>query len=506
MLYSPDWLIVALVVPCLLFLWYRKPTQRKHFWRLCLAWWIKLGVSWIFLWVYSVYYPDQKTGDTHKFFDEAQTLYACSVPIENGYRHLLAGDRSAASPVRHCFENTSIWDYNEEISPVNEARTMIWINLLLFPLSQGAFLFHYFFFCGLAFIGLLLSYRAMLRSGSDLGWAWAICFAFPGLIFWTGGILKESVLIFGLGCMLYASARRPFKGLLFAAGLLIVVLSKWYVGLLAGLFTLLYFCREHFRKKPFIRAFILIGLPLLLILLFNNLHEQSIPERVASKRNAFLNLARGGDYWITTNGMDTLYIPLSTDPYQRIGDQVFLKKGTPFNTWVKQTDGPLQIAAEQEVALGTCLVRLQAAGSRYELKRMEPTWTGLISELPSALANGLLRPFPLEGHGKMSLISFVENVFFLTLICLALILRLRQKNLRAHVLFGVFFFLALVVMAGLITPVSGALVRYRIPGQWMVLILLFFGSEASGFEQIIKRMRNLLKQTASKNLQSTQEK
>jgi hypothetical protein len=89
--------------------------------------------------------------------------------------------------------------------------------------------------------------------------------------------------------------------------------------------------------------------------------------------------------------------------------------------------------------------------------------------------NGIFRPFPYETNGKMGWISFCENGLFLLLFGWMLLTGKKKKEYKIWFWSSLVFFMMICVLAGMTTPVSGALVRYRLPGQlWLLIGLLLY--------------------------------
>jgi hypothetical protein len=114
-------------------------------------------------------------------------------------------------------------------------------------------------------------------------------------------------------------------------------------------------------------------------------------------------------------------------------------------------------------------------GSFVELDQLEDHPLSFIKLLPQALNHVFLRPYPGESEGALYIFSAVETWFVLLVFLLFLLfpLPLLKRNLsRAVVLALVFFSLSNYLFIGYTIPFLGAIVRYRIIYESILLALL----------------------------------
>jgi hypothetical protein len=117
------------------------------------------------------------------------------------------------------------------------------------------------------------------------------------------------------------------------------------------------------------------------------------------------------------------------------------------------------------------------AGSLIPLQAFRADWLGLIAEMPSALFRALLYPLPNQVTGILGALSALENGLMLTFILFMLSSRRKSPtSLNAYSWSALYLSIALMVLASLVTPVVGALVRYKVPA--LPFFLFYFGSMA----------------------------
>ncbi|HEX8272056.1 MAG TPA: hypothetical protein VF615_05360 [Longimicrobiaceae bacterium] len=276
------------------------------------------------------------------------------------------------------------------------------------------------FFGVLGFSGQWLLYRTFTARYPDprLGTWWRVgILFFPTLTFWSAGMLKDAVGLFGLGLTLWAVHRtlevgRPRNYLLTLLGAYILVLFRLQV------------------------------LPVLLIAVVPwVLQSQNVRSRLRRLR------ARGRTATV----------------------RLALVAGGIVGIWVAgKLESRFSLAAiPQAIAVQSGLFE-QIGGATTQAIAV-PTWSGLIASAPAALVLSLFRPFPWEAGGALGLFAALENLVLL-LLTLRMLGRFRGRPglfrsvLRAPMFTTCLVFVALYGIAvGASTPNLGSISRYRLP-------------------------------------------
>ena len=374
---------------------------------------IKLVIGFGLTWVYTAYYTNRLEADIFKYFDDSKVLYNALYSNPLDFFKMLFG---YGNNNEYFFNNYYIemnnWDRVYESSTYNDSRTIIRFNAMIRLFSMGNFHIHTLFFTALSMIG----FTAIFKSFKDIfsnkkGALITIVFLIPSVIFWSSGALKESILIFGMGILIYAlkqlteqKINRKFL-ILFFLSFILLFFVKFYV-LLALLPCIIgYFISVKFQiKQPFI-----IYSSVVVVFSFLAFNSKEIPphfdfvDTLITKQKNFIRLAE------------------VTEP-----------------------------------------------GSRFELTKLEPTFFGIARAVPEALANCFIRPLITKGNQLLFLPSIIENTLLIALILLSFFSGLKRQvkqtiETKNIFWFCVFFVLILFTIIGLTTPVSGALVRYKIP-------------------------------------------
>ncbi|MFH2096177.1 MAG: hypothetical protein ABIJ16_10765, partial [Bacteroidota bacterium] len=92
---------------------------------------------------------------------------------------------------------------------------------------------------------------------------------------------------------------------------------------------------------------------------------------------------------------------------------------------------------------------------------------------PSALFNAFLRPHFFDIHSPIVIPAFLENLALIMLAVISFIFlrKPRDNKMTSMILFSLSFVTILFVLCGLVTPVIGALVRYKIPALPFLAII-----------------------------------
>jgi hypothetical protein len=132
--------------------------------------------------------------------------------------------------------------------------------------------------------------------------------------------------------------------------------------------------------------------------------------------------------------------------------------------WQNKAEGE-RVEAAPDQGPYLLLMNLSPARSFTEIPRLMPEKpASLFPALAHGLFNVFFRPHPLEWKGVFQIISGLETILLL-LILIFLFPCLSLSRIKGLSLFFFFFSVALTLLAlpGIITPVLGALVRYKVP-------------------------------------------
>ncbi len=415
-----EWLITG-VVFLVLHYWIWKSTffKAKHFpvWFSNALFTAKAlgGVALFF--IYTLYYTNREQADIFKFYDDGIRLRHIINDSPSIGCKLFLGDLDETTLVDEA--KLCNWQRPFSKTMLNENRMLIRFHAVLSFFTFGLYQLHNLLFCWLAFLGIWLITKAVAPFFTQKNaWLWAILLFFPSVILWADGLLKESVLLFALGVIVWIVNRSEFS-----VFRLIVVL----VAVLILAYT-----------RTILAVIIVVAL---------------------------------GGYWASTKvntnramlGFHSmLYVVLITIA-------LILPKIDPLYDYFKV------IAKKQHYTYEEA--KVTGANSLVELPRIDKRPISVITTVPLGFFYALIQPTPLQAHGKaIVFINGVENLLFVLLFIYLLLMVQKKEGDRAR-LFWFLFFIAAVYLSfiGLLVPVLGNMVRYKavvIPLLMAALLLL----------------------------------
>ena len=81
----------------------------------------------------------------------------------------------------------------------------------------------------------------------------------------------------------------------------------------------------------------------------------------------------------------------------------------------------------------------------------------------------------------------IENLLVLFLLLIPFFFLKPTKNQMMFILFSMSFVVIMFTLIGLVTPVSGALVRYKIPGIPLILFCIYLLMDWNKVRRILKK-------------------
>ncbi|NLA25488.1 MAG: hypothetical protein GX879_11035 [Bacteroidales bacterium] len=326
-------------------------------------------------------------------------------PID--YLRMVSGIGADAEHLQKYYFDADYWFKPFNYGLFNDNRTMIRYNAVLNLFSMGHFSINLIITVFLSFFGLCYLSRAFAEMLPKYKAVFTVgVMIIPSVLFWTSGLLKESLVIIALGFLLFHwinfTNSKKLKSLLYAlpfAALLILAKFYVFVALIPALIFILFP-----KKLSYIKQLVVMSLILLIstVLLLNSKHILGLDftEIMANKQSDFVN-------------------------YVNIQENV---------------------------------------GSNIDLNKLEPNFLSIAKNLPQAYYNSFLRPHIFEAKSITSLFAAIENTLILILI-IALIVRFKKPDIEKFrfILFSLSFVFILFALVGLTTPNLGALVRYKMP-------------------------------------------
>lgn len=393
---------------------------------------LKFGAAVALTLLYTYYYP-KETADIFRFFNDAKPIYASLFENPVYYLKLITGFDNENPELQPYLNQINNWTKLFDDRMYNDTQTIIRFNALVMLFSFGEFYVHNVFASFLSFVGITALYKFVMFHIKEKSTVYVIAiFLLPSVIFWSSGVLKESLVMFALGLFLYATQRLfcefSVKNLAISLfGFWILSITKYYViiALIPGLVAYLWHLKNE-NISPITKYSIVHGATAILFILNETVfHIIPILDLIALKQNDFINF--------------------------------------------------------------TC--ELGNVGSLIELTRLDNTFSSFLEVLPEAFVNSFFRPWPWEIHSFIAIIPTLENIAIIAIIVIAIMRPNKKEKDFNFIFFASSFILILFLLSGYTTPVLGALVRYKVPALPFLYIVIVYLIDKNFIIQILGKYK-----------------
>jgi len=351
---------------------------------------------------------------------------------------MLTGIHSDSPELQPYYRQMNAW-LNTDVL-FNDNKTLIRLNAIFFCFSLGYYYVHVVFINFISFWGLTALFKLFQFYGKNKSMEiFAGVMLLPSTLFWGSGLLKDGLLLFALGMLLYSFnkiivSRHSFTNIIaFMGSLLLLMITKLYVLITIFPGIIAWYISKHDSAAKMLVKFIACYL-LYFTVIFN--------------------------FGMISNKYDII-------------DIIYYKQKNFY------------------VIAGTT-----KANSVIQISPIEPTTWSIIRHSPEAVMRVLFRPFITDSTSPLILMASLENIFLLMIMLTCLLsIRKRVANRVPEIFnrplfyFSVFFVVLMFSLIGLITPILGAMVRYKVPA---LPFLMFIFISLYDRETFIRRFGFLL--------------
>lgn len=463
-----------------LVLWFYKPLKFNLLpnWIPIIGFVFKILIGFIFLQVYVYNYPKNIIpSDSIRFFHDAKVLNGVFFTSEKEYFKLLFSIGNEKEQIRQYLSETHLWD-SGRLSILNDFRNVIRLNSLIYFISNGSAFIHVIFMSFLSFIGIQQIFKAISPISKVKPLVVFILLLFiPSMLFWTSGILKEPIVLLGIGLLLRVIFyKEPIKSkiLPFLISFIILIGFKPYLLLClipALIFSLL---NKYIFNYKYYKSIISIILTTSVIILLIPKTVNQIVHYAYKRQTNFALSGKGGliiegnscFYQIEKNSEKNIAI-------DKLNHTAKILKSTQAicysNDYIKL---PFRVTLKPNVHYYKIKSNEPPANSYFEYSSINNSTTQLIKNIPEAFINALFRPFITDSNSKLKYPAIIEILIVFTFILIAFYYRRTlSKEMLNTILSIILFAIILLLLIGWITPISGAIFRYRFPVQLALVII-----------------------------------
>ena len=391
---------------------------------------VKLIAALMMWFIYTNHYTDRSKADIFRYYDDAKVFQHLLKNHKLEYFKFFFQKKSSEEDINVILKYTNSWEMAEENTLYGSNRLIIRSNMLISLFSLGVYGVHVIVFSFISFMGLFWIFRFFYRQLPERKWlVFLTVFGFPSIVFWSSGILKESLILFFIG-LIFNCGSYALKGRKIIPRTILVIIAFFFL----------------FQTRAIIA---LILFPIILAYIWNYIKPQ---------RKVFL------PYFI----MLFLTLSLLTESEKIIGTDfysILVEKRLAFE----------ELANQPETTSSIVGIQFEADGY------------SILKSTPIALINSIFRPTPWDAKGYLMWASTLENIllfFMLILMVIYPITSIKNKNV---LWFALLFALANLILVGLTTPILGAISRYRIIG---LLFFLMAFIQLVDFNKILKLLKN----------------
>lgn len=372
----------------------------------------KFGGALFISFVYAFYY---KGGDTFNYFSQAQIVNSALGDSVEKWIKLLFHSSYYESPEIYIYAAQLYW-YN---SPTE--YTVVVITALLGLFTFTTFLPTALLFAYLAYTGIWAMYRTFVELYPKLAKPLALAFLFiPSTVVWGSGIFKDTICMFGLGWMTYATFRLFINKDFSVKNIVFIPLSFYLIA----------------QVKLYILLAFLPALGMWLLLTY-------------SKTISTLAIR-----WTVNIFFTAVTIAGALFFMQRFAEDLNKYSLENLAQTVRVTQTWTSFAAGDE-------------GSVYNIGQVDGTLAGMLRLFPQAVVVTLFRPFPWEANKIIIAFSALESLGFLYLTLRMVFYRkarpLKQLIKDPNIFFCLVFALIFAFAVGVSSGNFGVLSRYKIP-------------------------------------------
>ncbi len=241
--------------------------------------------------IYTYYYTDQAKADIYRYFNDSKIISSVLFTNPLAWLKIMTGYGIDEPEVFKYVLPTQYFSH-----PGNDIVTnntfIIRVNVLLNYLSFSNIYINTLFLNFISFIGLTALFKSLRSYFTEFQQILYVpLFLLPSVLFWSSGLLKESLLFTGMGVCFYAWLSKGdniFQSALLATiGILIVLLIKLQAGLLLVLFIAVFL----FLRKRSTSALPRLGVLLIISAVGVYFIGNDVCRMLIEKRNEFVELA-----------------------------------------------------------------------------------------------------------------------------------------------------------------------------------------------------------------------
>jgi len=421
----------------------------------------------------TVYYSD-----TGNFYRDSKIIHNIAFSNFGEFFKLMFGFQDDGQG-SYIFENflkpTTTWDKTNAEVLYNDNRLILRLHALIHFISFGNYAVHALFSCFLSFIGIQWIYKTFKQQFIHKEiYFFLIWVLFPGVWFWTAGLLKEGPALFILGMLLIslkriiAERKYSFKNLFMLFIVLqLAVVFKSYLMLPVLLATIVFY---GVKNRTDIRVGLKYFISLILVFLIVNFSLKIVFGKdcvtlLAGRQKTFLDVSNGGIFLAAEGKYLRLKYDYNSVQLDSSQSEVKakIKQGVQYIYWneVNMAD-TLKCEGHTDTAkIYTLIHVIPVQNSTFTPPVLVTDWWSFIKSAPYSLCVAVFKPFFYDARNTMDIVSSVENVIILLFILFFIYNGIKRNFRNPYFIYFLSMSVMVLIVIGITSPNLGAIQRYR---------------------------------------------
>lgn len=429
---------------------------------------IKVIFGLYFLFIYSEFYGNGSlSADAGSFMEESKVLNDVFYKSPKDYFQLLFALGDQAELTAQYLTRTNHWDAGSQ-AILSDNRNILRIQSVIQFISFGNATIHILVMCFISMIGMKHLYMGIRTrtklTNSKTFW---IILLIPSILFWASGILKEPFMFLGFGLFIRSILGKEkgiLKWLYFSFGSFLLIAFKPYILMCLIPALLFYFLYKKLPKFKFIGSLMsLLTLLILSIFTFKSTSEKAL-KLMSRKQFDFINISRGGLH--ANNGENFYFFRMDQVKELKFkGDSIRLNK--PMDILILKYGSiedpiPKRLYPSKKY-YHVYFYRIESDGY-IPVTQINNSPLQLVYNIPESLINVLFRPYFTDPGSWLKYPATIELIFIYAFLIFSIFKRrVLPENDRNLIYSTLIFIFLLSLTIGWVTPVLGAIARYRIP-------------------------------------------
>lgn len=447
-------------------------------WHMPIAFALKVFSGMFFLYVYTYLYGNGNlSADAGDFMLESKIINGVFYESPIAYFKFLTGIGDTKKLQMAYIESIGHWDIGAQ-AIINDTKNILRFHSLIHFISFNNPIIHIFVMSLLSLFAVKNFLTGLIgRTTISVNVQFWMLVCIPSVLFWTSGLLKEPILFLGLSLLFrgaFAEERRARRIITSSIGVLLLIGIKPYV-LISMLPAIIFYIAFKYLKKYKLFGAILIVIILAssILVLFPKKVDTAV-HLITRKQQDFKNIAKGGIYAL--NGAEGFYY---FEPRQIkdvvINDKtVTIKKS--IDVYLVDVGGiksPVPVRLSDTSMEYPIYFMRNKSNGYINIPQINDSFVQLLKNIPTALCNSLFRPYFNDPGGWLKYPASIEVYLVFMFLLLAIIRHRKIETIDWGLILSLLLFvLTLSLTIGLVTPVLGAISRYRIPAY---IALVFVG-------------------------------